>query len=121
MDKEQALHSFWSSFGWAAYDENTVPDDAAYPYITYEVATGNLGKPVFLSAALWDRTRSWKSVTEKGQEIGDHIGYGGTTIRFDDGLMFITQGTPFAQRLPSEDDYVRRNKINIEAEFYSAV
>ena len=37
MDKAQALHSFWSGFGLTAYDENTVPDGAQLPYITYEV------------------------------------------------------------------------------------
>ena len=38
MTAEQTLHSFWSSFGLTAYDENSVPDDAVLPYITYSVS-----------------------------------------------------------------------------------
>mgnify|MGYP007057717663 CR=1 FL=1 len=28
MNKTQALHQFWNSFGIDAYEENSVPDDA---------------------------------------------------------------------------------------------
>lgn len=41
MDRAQAIHSFWNSFGLKAYDENTVPDNAKLPYITYEVAVSS--------------------------------------------------------------------------------
>ena len=37
MDKYQAINEFWNRFGVMAYDENTVPDDAELPYITYGV------------------------------------------------------------------------------------
>ena len=39
MNKYQVWQAFWSSFGWAAYNENTVPDNAMElnnnRYITY--------------------------------------------------------------------------------------
>ena len=120
MNKAQAIQSFFSSFGWAAYDENTVPDTAEFPYITYEMVEANIGKPVILAASLWDRSKSWQAVELKAKEIADHLGYGGATVRFDNGLIFFTQGTPFAQRLSGEDDSVRRIVINIAAEFISA-
>ena len=68
MNKEQAIHSFWSGFGLKAYDEQTVPtgDDApAFPYITYEVITNNIGNPVQLTASLWYRTTGWTEITAK--------------------------------------------------------
>lgn len=120
MDKAQALHNWFSSFGWTAYDENTVPDDAVMPYITYEVVAANIGKPVILNASLWDRSTSWRAVELKKQQIAERLGYGGITIRFDEGMIFLTQGTPFAQRLSGEDDSVRRIVLNIAAEFVSA-
>lgn len=120
MDKAQAIHAFWSSFGWPAYDENDVPDEALMPYITYEVTESNIGKPVILTASLWDRSTMWKMVSQKAKEIAERLGYGGMTIRFDDGFIFLTQGTPFAQRLSAEDDAVRRINLNIAAEFVSA-
>lgn len=41
-------------------------------------------------------------------------------IKFDNGRLFITKGTPFAQRMTDEDDMVRRIYINITAEYFSA-
>lgn len=62
MNKEQALHQFWSGFGWAARDENTVPDDAMTRYnghyITYAVSTASLGEPVPISGNLWCKDAS---------------------------------------------------------------
>lgn len=39
MTKAAALHSFFSGFGLTAYEENSVPDDAVFPYITYSLTT----------------------------------------------------------------------------------
>jgi hypothetical protein len=46
MDKEQAIQNFWSQFGIPAYDENSVPDDLRYPFITYSVSTDMLDDTV---------------------------------------------------------------------------
>ena len=32
MTKAAAIYQFWSGFGLTAYEENTVPEDAAFPY-----------------------------------------------------------------------------------------
>lgn len=120
MLKEEALHQFFSSFVWPAYDENSVPDDATLPYITYEVITGNIGTPVYPSASLWDRSTSWQSVTQKGVEIARRLSYGGVTLHYDGGLLFLAQGTPFSERLADDDDAIRRLNINFAAEFLSA-
>ena len=120
MNKEQTLQAFFDSFGWDAYDENLVPPDATLPYITYEVQTGNFDTPIYLSASLWDRSTSWRSVTEKGIEIARALSYGGVTIPYEDGLLFITQGTPFTQRLADDTDNIRRLMLNFAVEFISA-
>ena len=120
MDKAQALHGWFSSFGWIAYDENTVPDDAGNRYITYECIEGNIGKQFLLTASLWDRSTSWAAITQKAQEIAESLNYGGTTIKFDGGVLFITQGTPFIQRMAGEDDLTRRILLNFTVEWLSA-
>ena len=120
MDKEQALHSFWSQFG-TAYDRNTVPEDAALPRITYEVATDNFGAQNILMGSIWDRSTSWKSVTDILHSIEEALGYGGQTIKYDRGLLWVKRGMPFAQRMADEDDSIRRIVINIEVEYLSEV
>lgn len=123
MDKEQALQAFWSRFGWAAFDENTVPDDAMERagghYITYTVAVGEFETVNALSASLWMRSRSWAEITAKSEEIFGYIGYGGKMVPYDGGRIWIRRGTPFAQRMGDSDDSIRRIYINIEAEYLS--
>ena len=124
MDKEQALQAFWSRFGWAAFDENTVPDDAMTRtgghYITYTVAVNEFDVTTALSASLWARSRSWAEITAKSEEIFEHIGYGGRMVPYKGGRIWIRRGSPFAQRMGDTDDSIRRIYINIEAEFLSA-
>lgn len=117
MNNLQAYHSFWSGFGLPAYDENSVPDSAKMPYITYEAVDGFFGDRIQLSASLWYRSQSWASITEKEKEIALDIGRGGKYIPCDDGAIFIDRGTPWAQRMgDASDDSIRRVVLNIEIE-----
>jgi hypothetical protein len=119
MDKWQALQSFWSRFG-KTYDESTVEDNPTFPYITYEAAGDSIGSQTILRASVWDRSRSWKTVTDITEEISKTITMGGITIPFESGIIWIKRSTPFAQRLTDEDDSIRRININVEVEFISA-
>lgn len=121
-DKEQALKSFWESFGLKAYDEGTVPTGSnapAFPYITYNVVTDSLyGNSVAMTASVWDRSSSWQFVTEKSHQISEDIGVGGKAVRVDGGYIWIKRGTPFAQRMADDsDDMVRRIYMNISVDF----
>ena len=124
MDKEQALHKFWSSFDLTAYDENTVPDNALTTnggkYLTYNVATASLDEPTPLYANLWYKSSSWADITQKANEIAAEIGLVGSFTDFDGGTLWITRGRPFSQRMPDDDDTIRRIYINVMAEFMSA-
>ena len=120
MDKEQTLDEFWNSFGWKAYDENTIPKGTPLPYITYTVVVDSIGNDVALSASLWQRSTSWQGVTEMKDAIGERLGLGGKIFPFGDGAIWLKRGQPFAQRMSDEDDGIRRIYINITAEFISA-
>ena len=122
-DHAQALHQFWSGFEWKAYDEATVPSqdsEPAMPRITYGVAMSEFENTLVLSASLWDRSYSWASVSKKADEIYKYIGLGGRIIKYDDGMIWIRRGNPFAQRMPDEDDTVRRVYLNIEVEYFTS-
>lgn len=120
-DKGQALHSFWASFGWPAYDEFTVPTGSnapTMPYITYQAVFGSFGEPLALYASLWDRSSSWQSVTQKYKQISEDIGYSGKIIPVDGGYMWINRGSPFAQHVGDDpDNMVRRILINISVDY----
>jgi len=118
MTALQALHNFWGGFGLMAYDENTVPDDAALPYITYEASKDFFAPDIAQSASIWYYSPSWAEITEKEQQIADYIGRGGRMISCDDGAIWIKRGQPWAQRMPDpSDDMIRRITLNVEVEF----
>lgn len=118
MTKDEAIYSFYSGFSLPAYDENTVPEGSALPYITYSVSTDSIGNIVILSASLWYRSTSWGAIQDKADEIAAAIGYGGKIIKIDNGYLWLTKGSPFAQRMSEPSDkMVRRIALNINAEF----
>jgi hypothetical protein len=120
MTKEQAYHSFLASFGWATYDENTVPDDAFLPRITYNFADAEFGDPVAMSVSVWDRSTSWVSVTAMKDSIYNAIGLGGKIITFDGGYIWVKRGQPFSQRMADENGSIRRIYIVLEVEYLTA-
>lgn len=121
MDKAQTIAKFWSGFKWEAYDEGTVPEDAGFPRITYNVVTDEINRPLAMYASLWDYGTSWERVSKKADEISEAItNLYPPAVAFDGGRVYITKGTPFAQRMTDEDDMVRRIYINIMVEFFSA-
>lgn len=123
MDKAQALHNFWSSFDIPAYDENSVPDNATMPYITYEVSTGSFENEQLLTASLWYRSSSWRDITAKSEEIAHKIySLRGSAIPIDNGYLRLWEGgSPLFQRMSEpSDDMVKRLVINLQAEFMTA-
>lgn len=122
MTKDEAIYSFYSGFGLPAYDENTVPEGSALPYITYSVSTDSIGNIVILSASLWYRSTSWGAIQDKADEIAADLGYGGKIIKIDNGYLWLVKGSPFAQRMSEPSDkMVRRIVLNISAEFLTEI
>lgn len=120
MNKAQAIDKFWNSFELPAYDENSVPDDAVMPYITYSLSTDSLDNPVTLSGSLWYRSESWKDITLKSEEISKKVSEKGFySDKIDGGYLWITRGSPFAQRM-TDINPVKRIYINLMVEFLTA-
>ena len=121
MTKAAAIYQFWNSFGLTAYEENTVPDDAKFPYITYQLVTDSFDREVPVTASLWYRSESWTAINAKTEEISQKISRGGKIIHCDDGAIWLKRGQPFAQNMGDEsDDLIKRKYLNITAEFMTA-
>ena len=118
MTKAAAIYQFWSSFGLTAYEENTVPEDAAFPYVTYQLVTDSFDREVTATASLWYRGESWTAINAKTEEISSHIGLGGKIIKCDGGRIWIKRGQPFAQNMGDEsDDLIKRKYLNLTLEY----
>ena len=121
MTKAAAIYQFWSGFGLTAYEENTVPDDAAFPYITYQLVTDSFDREIQFTASLWYRSESWTAINAKAEEISQKIGRGGKIISCYGGAIWLKRGQPFAQNMGDEsDNLIKRKYLNITAEFMTA-
>lgn len=118
MTKAASIYQFWSGFGLTAYEENTVPTDAAFPYVTYQLVTDGFEREVAATASLWYRSESWAVVNAKTEEIAQYIGFGGKIIKCDGGCIWIKRGHPFAQNMGDEsDDLIKRKYLNLTLEY----
>ena len=121
MTKAAAIYQFWSGFGLTAYEENTVPHDAAFPYITYQLVTDSFDRELPLAASLWYRSEVWTAINDKAEEISQKISRGGKVIPCDGGAIWLKRGQPFSQNMREEsDDLIKRKYLNITAEYLTA-
>ena len=120
MTKDKALHAWFSQF-LTAYPTSNVPEDAVFPWLTYELITGSWesGK-IALTVNLWYYTESEAVPNAKAQEIADAIGMGGTFVFYDGGAMWITRGSPWCQNIADESDKnIKRRYLNLTVEYLS--
>lgn len=118
MDRWEALYNFWASFGIPAYEENSVPEDATFPYITYEATISEFESVVSLSASIWDRTtKGWAFADGKAEEIERFIKNMGCPEIKGGRYRAFTEGT-FAQSMGDpEDKLIKRKRLTVYFEF----
>ena len=121
MTKAAAIYQFWNSFGLTAYEENTVPTDAVFPYITYQLVTDGFDREVAATASLWYRSESWTAINAKTEEISRKISRGGKIISCDGGAIWLKRGQPFAQSMGDEsDNLIRRKYLNLTQKYITS-
>lgn len=119
MTPEAAIYQFLASFGIPAYAAASVPDQAAFPYISYELVIGEwLAGDANMAVNVWYRTESEAQPNAKVREIGAAIGHSGVTLQCDGGLLWLKKGSPWAQSvvIDGEDEKVKRRLLNISIE-----
>lgn len=98
-----ALYTFFSGFGIPAYAEDSVPDDAVLPYITYQIAVPEWRGKTSIYARVWYRSTSFAAISAKVGEIDAAIGEA-FCIPVSGGAVYLYKETPFAQFMPQIGD-----------------
>ena len=113
----KALQAFFSGFGIPAYNENTIPDDAELPYITYPLREPEWNQKTTFYAIVYYRSAdsNLPSLT-KADEIVREIG-GGIELTIDGGYIVLWPETPRVQAMPPNGD-VRPAYINLSINAY---
>lgn len=126
MTKGQALHAWFNHAipledgGYLPfYTRTSVPDDAVFPWGTYELITSAWEEgEVGLTVDLWFHTDSEAIPNEAASKLSQAIGMGGAVIPCDEGYIWLKLGSPWCQSLSDEtDEGIKRRYINITAEY----
>lgn len=119
--KAAAIQAFFERF-LPAYEETTVPQGAALPYLTYALVTDSFhadgSGDTSISVSLWYRGTTWKPCNAMAEKMSETLGFDGLVIPAADGYIWLKRGTPFAQNMSDpDDDQIRRKIINVTAEY----
>lgn len=120
MTPEAAIFAFLNGFGIPAYAASSVPDQAQFPYITYDLVLGEwMQGEVNMPVNVWYRTESEAEPNAKVRQIADTLGIGGATVPCDGGMLWFKKGSPWAQAvvIDGEDEKVKRRYVNINIEY----
>ena len=101
-DTAGALYRFFSGFGLPAYVENTVPDDAQLPYITYELREPEAGEQSSLTARVWYYDTGLAAITEKVDEIKAAV-RDGASLPVENGAVWLWPDEQFCQFQPPDE------------------
>ena len=117
---EAAIYQFLSSFDIPAYAATSVPDEATFPYITYDLVLGEWDRgEVNMPVNVWYRGESEAQPNAKVREMSQRIGMGGVCVQCDGGMLWIKRGSPWAQAVTveGEDEAVKRRYVNVNIEY----
>lgn len=120
MTPEAAIYQFLSGFGIPAYASTSVPSDAEFPYLTYDLVVGDWGDlEVNIPVNLWYRTPTESAPNAKVRQMHEVLKNGGATVPCDGGMLWVKKGSPWAQAIlvEGEDDMIKRRYININVEY----
>lgn len=117
MNKYQALYEFYSGFDIPAYEENSVPENAKLPYLTYEIMTAEFDmENIAMSCQIYFKSDSLMKINALTERLYNKLD-GGCKLKCDTGYIILYRGRPFAQNRPSGDKTVKAKYINISADY----
>lgn len=125
----QALYGFFSQFthdGKAipAYYAGMVPNNAAYPYITFSVSRGEAFSQGLNTAFVWFRREDGKSplprIAAVFDQVADAIPAGGALLKIDGGCVAIYRNGPdwLSYMQDAEDPEVWGGRISYQINYY---
>ena len=119
MTESAAIHDFFNGFGIPAYKSDNVPEDAVFPWLTYEMSTSAFESgEVSITVNLYYYGLSEKPANDKVEEISKSISRGGVILNCDNGVIWVKRGSPWCQHVrDDEDPYINRRYMNFTLEY----
>lgn len=120
-----ALYKFWTSFGLPVWLQDTVPEEAVLPYITFQAVSGEAMSATILTATAWFRMPEEGSVNVQIAAVLDQIAAAvpnsGTMLRVGNKgylMLYRNSGTFQSYVQDEEDKNVVGGRTSLEVHFY---
>lgn len=122
-DLHRTLYNFWASFGLPAWHQDTVPEEAPLPYITFQVASGEALSATILSATAWFRDEGQgvnAQIAAVLDQIAAAVPNSGTVLKTADGYMALYRNSGTFQSYVQDetDKSVIGGRTALEVHFY---
>lgn len=102
VEVARTLSEYWNSFGIPAYPEETVPDDATLPYITYALVKPHWRGVAIYNVRVWYKDTSFIGIMNTVDKIASDIGEGKRIIK-DNVIIYLFKEDNFFQMQPLPD------------------
>lgn len=122
---KKALYRFWSSFGLPAWGQDTVPETAVLPYITFDTVSGDAMGSTILSGTVWlydaaeiDADAHRAVILD---QIAEAVPHTGLRLDTEDGgfIMLYRNSGNFQRNVQDpEDRKVVGGRTTLEVHFY---
>lgn len=112
----EALYNFASSFGWNAYPEYSVPNNAELPYITYTFHESKFTEQGMLQMRLWQISESYTEINQKVDMIEQEV-RNGKKLFTESGIIYLYKGSPWCQPQPADEPNLKIAYLNFIAHY----
>lgn len=90
------LNIFFNKF-CPAYINDLIPENATFPYLTYSIEIPNFEEEGNTVVRIYNRGTSLVPLFEIADLINSEIREEGTVIGNEEGMIYLTKGSPFCQ------------------------
>lgn len=118
MTKAAAIDKFFNSFGIPAYPTDEVPDDAVFPWITYEpiISSYNGQDTVYPTMNVYYRSRRNVEINAKCDEISKAL-ESGIMLNCDDGNIAVYLSGSWDKLTDKADEAIKRKYTTLQMTF----
>jgi hypothetical protein len=117
---EAALQEFFGGFGLPAYPDQSPLQPRTLPYLVYTPVRGCFGGgSVDMTATIWDRPGDPDRLSDLTQGLLETLAQGGAALNCQDGLIWLTPGSPLVTPVVDQDDgTLQGRRVKIRGQFY---
>lgn len=115
-DLSKAYYNYFSKV-MNSYLNDTVPINAPFPYLTYELLDGEYSDNLLMTVRIYDKSTSVKTLNEYVDKLEGYIGNNLVEVN-ENNYFTVYKGSPFAQYFNDVEGGIKSVYINLQINVY---